>query len=425
MRRLIIVGVWSVVLCWHFTGVVQADNEDPVIAEIGDIQIRQSELDKKIQEVPVIARAKFETKEGQLSLLERIVRTKAMMKAAEEAGYLDREDVQYQLENQRERILASEYFNDHISPGPIPSDAELLKFYELNKDEMFKVEAMAEARQIVLDTKEAAENVKRMIDEGHLTFEKAVEIYSIDETRENKGNLGVLTSNSFIRGIGRSKPFIDMVFSLKSNEVSEPFETRKGWHLVNLIRLQNEGYQPFELVKQDIAKRMLVTDEEIRKEYEENPDAYSARERCKISHILLKTREDAENVLSELKKGKDFSSLVQQYSIDLHTVKQDGNLGYLYRGGYIRGVGQDIEFEKAVFALKEGDISRPIESKKGWHIVRVDEKEESAVKPFVEVEEKIRQELTEKKLEQYQEDKFDELSKRFKIKIFDDRIQDK
>ena len=425
MRRLAILSIWSAVVCFNISGIIHANNEDPVIAVVGDIQIRQSELDRKIQEVPSVARAKFETKEGQLSLLERIVRSKAMMKAAEEAGYLKREDVQYQLETQRERILAYEYFSDHISPGPMPSDSDLLKYYEQNKDEMFKVEAMAEARQIVLDSQEAAENVKRMIDEGNLTFEKAVEIHSIDETKENKGNLGVLTSNSFIRGIGRSKPFIDMVFSLKSDEISEPFETRKGWHLVNLIRFQNEGYQPFELVKQDIAKQLLVTAKEIRKEYEQNPDAFSARERCKISHILLKTQKEAQNVLSELKKGKDFSELVQQYSIDLQTVKQDGNLGYLYKGGYIRGVGQDVEFEKAVFVLKQGDVSLPIESRKGWHIVRVDEKEDSVIKPFVEVEEKIRQDLIEKKLEQYQEEKFEELNKRFNIKVFEDRILDK
>ena len=88
MRRLAILSICSAVVCFNISGIVHANNEDPVIAVVGDIQIRQSELDRKIQEVPSVARAKFETKEGQLSLLERIVRSKAMMKAAEEAGYL-------------------------------------------------------------------------------------------------------------------------------------------------------------------------------------------------------------------------------------------------------------------------------------------------------------------------------------------------
>jgi parvulin-like peptidyl-prolyl isomerase len=406
-------------------GGIQAENEDPIIAEVGDIHIRQSELDRKIQEVPPVARRNFETKEGQITLLERMIRSKAMMKAAEEAGYLDRTDIQLQLEDQRERILAYEYFQEHISPGPMPSESDLLAFYEEHKDDMFKVDATAEARQIVLENKDTAVNVKEMIEQGAITFENAVESYSIDETRENRGYLGVLTHNSFIRGIGRSKPFIDMVFNLKSGEISDPFETRKGWHLVELIRLRNEGYQSFETVKQEIARKILVTPNDIQKEYNSNPEKYAARERCKISHILLKTREEAENVLAEFRQGKDFSYLVRQYSTDLQTAKQDGNLGYLYKGGYIRGIGQDVEFENAVFALNEGDVSHPIESRKGWHIVRIDEKEKSEIKPLIEVQENIRQELTEKKLEQYQEEKFDALGKRFDVKIYAERLQDK
>lgn len=425
MIKLHVLMIMGFCACLSFPGGIRAENEDPVIAVVGDIQIHQSELDRKIQEVPPVARRNFETKEGQITLLERMIRSKAMMKAAEEAGYLDRADIQIQLKDQRERILAYEYFQEYISPGPMPSESTLLAFYEEHKEDLFKVDASAEARQIVLENRDQAINVKKMIEQGTITFEDAVERHSIDESRENKGYLGVLTNSSFIRGIGRSKPFIDMVFNLKSGEISEPFETRKGWHLVELISLRNEGYQPFDTVKQEIARKMLVTPDDIQKEYDENPEKYAARERCKISHILLKTREDAEKVLTEFNQGKDFSYLVRQYSIDLQTAKQDGNLGYLYKGGYIRGIGQDVEFEKAVFSMNQGDVSQPLESRKGWHIVRIDEKEESEIKPLVEVKENIRQELTEKKLEQYQDEKFDALNKRFDIKIYDDRLRDK
>lgn len=398
---------------------------DPVIAVVGDIEIRQSELDREINEVPPVARHTFQTREGQLEMLDRIIRSKAMMQAAQDAGYEDDPDIQYLIQNQRERILAVEYFQRHIAQGPKPPEEVMLDYYNEHKDEKFAMEQSLEARQIVVETNEKAQEIKDRLIQGDIQFSDAVDLYSIDETKEQNGYMGKLTEHSFIRGIGRSRAFLDMVFSLPPQQISEPFETRRGWHLVEVIRRSDKGYQPFEEVRHEIARDLLITHDEMMNEYRENPERYSARERCKISHILVRTEEDAQEVLSRLRQGKDFGYLVRQYSIDVQTAKNEGNLGYLYRGGFIRGVGQDPEFENAVFALKEGEVSEPLQTQRGWHIVRIDEKEDSLLRPFIEVEAQIRKKLTEEKLEAFREKKFGELLNRYKVTIHEDKITDK
>jgi len=399
--------------------------DDPVIARIGDIDIHQSEIDRKIEELPPYARKNFETVDGQKRLLERLLRTKLMMKAALDKGYGDDPDVKYQIQEATERILSSEFFQKELSQGPMPDEKEMQKYYEAHKDEEFRTEPTAEARQIVVETRETADKVRGMIESGEISFEKAVELYSIDQSKENGGDLGVLRRDGFIRGIGRSEPFLDMVFSLKAKEVSTPYQSRKGWHLVQLTRKTTAGYQPFEEVRELISRKFLISQKDIQDEYLQNQDQYMARARCRISHILLSTQEDAENVYAELQRGVAFHHLVETRSIDRQTVPQNGNLGYLYRGGYVKGVGQDAEFTDAVFALNDGEISRPIKSRKGWHIVRVDEKEDEAVKPLVEVEDQIRQKLLSNMKEEFLEKQFQALEKKYEARIFEDRIKQK
>ncbi|MCD4655655.1 peptidylprolyl isomerase [bacterium] len=420
--KIIIVVLMTVGCLISFTTLAE---EDIVIARVGDIEIRQSAIDLKIKEIPPYARAKFESVEGQISLLDRIVRTKVLMKAAVDAGYAEKPDVKLQLQEATERILSSIYFQENMSSGPMPDEKEMKKYYEDHRDEDFRTDATVEARHIVVETEETANKVRKMIENKELTFEKAVEIYSNDKSKESEGRIGPLRKNGFIRGIGRSKPFIEMVFALKADEIGKPYKTRIGWHIVQLLKMTNAGFQPYETVKESIAKELMISRSEIQKEYTDNQDEYKARARCKISHILTKTQEEAEEIYRDLQNGKDFVHLVKTCSIDQQSVKQEGNLGYLYKGGYIRGVGKDVEFETAVFELAENTVSRPLKSRKGWHIVRVDEKEDEAIKSLVEVEDQIRQKLVREKKEQFLEAKFEELQKMYQTQVFKDRLKAK
>lgn len=83
----------------------------------------------------------------------------------------------------------------------------------------------------------------------------------------------------------------------------------------------------------------------------------------RASHILVEKLSHANKVLDELDAGKDFRKLAAQYS-NCPSKKKGGDLGFFGRGKMVK------EFEKAVYAMKVGDISDPVKTKFGYHVIK-------------------------------------------------------
>jgi parvulin-like peptidyl-prolyl isomerase len=81
-------------------------------------------------------------------------------------------------------------------------------------------------------------------------------------------------------------------------------------------------------------------------------------------HILVKTEEQAREILNELKQGKSFEDLARTKSL-CPSGKKGGNLGWFGHGQMVR------EFQKAAFSLKKGEVSQPVKTQFGWHIIKV------------------------------------------------------
>jgi parvulin-like peptidyl-prolyl isomerase len=85
--------------------------------------------------------------------------------------------------------------------------------------------------------------------------------------------------------------------------------------------------------------------------------------KVKASHILVEKQSQALKILEELKAGADFKLLAQKYSV-CPSSKRGGDLGTFGRGQMVR------EFEQATFALKQGEVSQPIKTQFGYHIIK-------------------------------------------------------
>ncbi len=147
-----------------------------------------------------------------------------------------------------------------------------------------------------------------------------------------------------------------------------------------------------ELSLADMAKKVAVTDEKLKAFYEEQKDQYTTPERRKISHILFlvndKTTdqaalEKAKNAKQELLAGKDFAQLASTLSDDKATAKTGGDLG-LFTTGVM-----EKSFEAAVTALKMGELSEPIKSSFGYHLIKVTELAPAQIKPFDSVKDEV------------------------------------
>ncbi|MCD6520940.1 MAG: peptidylprolyl isomerase [Anaerolineae bacterium] len=107
--------------------------------------------------------------------------------------------------------------------------------------------------------------------------------------------------------------------------------------------------------------------EKLMKDFEK--EVPSTAEQIHARHILLESKEDAEKALERLKNGEDFAQVAKEMSTDTATKDNGGDLGWFPRGV------MDPDFEQAAFALEPGETSGIVETKYGYHIIHVDEKD--------------------------------------------------
>jgi peptidyl-prolyl cis-trans isomerase C len=150
------------------------------------------------------------------------------------------------------------------------------------------------------------------------------------------------------------------------------------------------------LMEEHYAGRDEVGDDEIQAYYQENKDKFLLGERVRVRHIMVKTYEEAKEIKKRLYQGEDFIALATQKSIWPYTKQWGGDLGYIERGTV-----EDKSFEQAAFALKKrGELSDIVKTKRGYHIIRLEDREKPRQRIFSEVQEEIRNRLRNKKREE-------------------------
>lgn len=150
------------------------------------------------------------------------------------------------------------------------------------------------------------------------------------------------------------------------------------------------------MIRALIEPEVEVTDEEVRQFFDENSDLFAQEEMVRARHILVDTREEAEALRKQLLDGADFAELAREHSTDRGSGQQGGDLGWFGRGRMV------APFEQAAFALSVGEISEPVESNFGFHLIKVEERTEAEDAVFNdEVAALIRQGLTDEKVQQH------------------------
>ncbi len=138
-----------------------------------------------------------------------------------------------------------------------------------------------------------------------------------------------------------------------------------------------------ELNLDEVTKSISPSDDDLAILYDEEKNRFSTDEERKAQHILVENKVTADQVISLINKGKSFEDLAKEYSIDTGSKDSGGDLGFF-------GIGVMVpEFETAVFAMKEGEVSAPIKSEFGFHVIKLNKIKESSLKSFDEVKEQL------------------------------------
>lgn len=154
--------------------------------------------------------------------------------------------------------------------------------------------------------------------------------------------------------------------------------------------------------------RPLVTEEDIKKAYDEEAAKVAQTERIRARQILVGSEKEANDILARIKAGEKFEDLAKQYSLD-GSKDYGGDLGYFTAPEMVP------EFSKAAFALKPGEISAPVKTDYGWHIIKVEDRKMGAAQPYDQVKVAIRNVLLRKKVQEIMEG----IRKESKIEVID------
>lgn len=162
-------------------------------------------------------------------------------------------------------------------------------------------------------------------------------------------------------------------------------------------------------------KDVTASDEEAKKFYDEHPDQFTQPERVHVRHVLISddvTSADAiAKIQADLKAGVSFDAVAKSRSL-CPSAAQGGDLGEVSKGQMVP------EFEAAAFALKNpGDLSEPVKTQFGWHIIRLEGRTPSSVEPFDTVKPQLVQYLTNEKKGEAFKNAVEGLKKTYKVEM--------
>jgi peptidyl-prolyl cis-trans isomerase C len=153
------------------------------------------------------------------------------------------------------------------------------------------------------------------------------------------------------------------------------------------------------MISDEVESKVTVKPEQVTDFYAKNPDQFKEPERVRASHILIafpenadaadkaQARQKAEQVLKDVKAGKDFTALAKEHSQDPGSAVNGGDLGFFQQGQMVG------PFNDAAFSLPPGSTSDLVETNFGYHIIRVAEKQPGRTVPLDEVRPQVEQYL--------------------------------
>lgn len=177
-----------------------------------------------------------------------------------------------------------------------------------------------------------------------------------------------------------------------------------------LAKIKDEMLANFAIEK--AIANVKVTDEEVKKFYEEHKSELVGGETVEASHILVDSEEKANEILAEITEGKVTFEEAAKANSSCPSGQKGGSLGEFGKGQMVP------EFDSAVFAMEVGEIKGPVQTQFGYHLIRLDKKNEAREIPFEEIKPQLMQKVLSDKQQAAYASKLNQLKILFAVEIF-------
>jgi peptidyl-prolyl cis-trans isomerase C len=170
----------------------------------------------------------------------------------------------------------------------------------------------------------------------------------------------------------------DVILAAKAAEAKKVAEQKEFKSRLAFIR----NKLLMEMLLNDEGKA-AATDQAMRRAYDEAVSEMSSEQEVRARHILVATEAEAKAILAEVQKGTDFAELARQKSKDPGAAAEGGDLGYFAKDQMVP------EFSEAAFKLEKGQLSEPVKTQFGWHIIKVEDKRKKPAPSYDSVKDQV------------------------------------
>jgi peptidyl-prolyl cis-trans isomerase D len=369
----IIVGI--IIIPFAFWGVNEyfSGGEDVVVASVGGSEIQQTEyrraLDRQRAQMRQILGENFQPEfanspEFKRSVIEDLIARMLLDRHAEDQGYRVGDELLARQIQANPRFQIDGRFSSDVYRGVVAQMGMTEPGFEASM-----------RRQLVLD--QVRDGIQ---DSAFVTPDQQSWLLELI-LQERRFDYAVLSAAQFLADV-----------EVADEEIEEEYEAnREQYRTPERLKIEY-----VELSVEDLASSISLAEEDIEQAYEQSKNRFSTSPVRRASHILIETGSDAgeegrqaaeqkaRELLEQLQAGADFAELAREHSDDPGSASSGGDLGRIEEGAMVPA------FEDALFALEEeGALTGPVETRFGFHIIKLTEYEPASVKPLEEVRDQL------------------------------------